>query len=258
MTSAHDREILDQFTRQANPFADKYEHSKSSAIEQLVRAACVDASCRVLDVACGPGLLAQPLAHVAREVIGCDFTPAMLARAERDRRVDNLRYERADARALPYPDASFERVVTRFSFHHFDDKRAVMRELVRVCKPGGRVLVSDAVPAPHQRDAYDELETLRDPSHTSACTLDELVALFRERGLEPDVELYQLPMELEAQLAASFPRPGDDAKIRAILRRDADDGVDRTSMNAHWRDGALHFAYPCAIVVSAVHSSACG
>jgi ubiquinone/menaquinone biosynthesis C-methylase UbiE len=244
----HDQEILDQFTRQANPFADQPAHSTREAIERIVRAAQLDSSCRVLDVACGPGLLSQPLAREAKEVIGCDFTPAMLERAERDREVDNLRYERADVRALPYPDASFDRVVTRFSFHHFEDKPQAMRELVRVCKPGGLVLVSDVVPDADKRAAYDALETLRDPSHTSAWTLDELVALFD--GLrETRVERYTLPTALETQLAASFPRPGDGEKIRALMRRDAEDGVDRTSMHAHFEHGAIHFAYPCAIVL---------
>jgi SAM-dependent methyltransferase len=251
--NAHDTEILDQFSKQANPFADKPEHARESVLAQIIACAEVLPTHHVLDVACGPGLLTAALARVAASVVGSDVTPAMLERAERDRQragLDNLRYERCDARRLTYADQTFDRVLTRFSFHHFEDPAEVLSELVRVCRPGGLVTVIDVAPHPDKLAAYDEVESLRDPSHTHACSLPRLERLFAEAGLAPHkLERFELPMSLERQLAASFPRAGDDERVRALFRADADAGSNRLDMSAHYRDGALHFSYPCAIVV---------
>lgn len=251
--SAHDAQILDQFSKQANPFADKAEHARESVLALIIACAEVAKTHRVLDVACGPGLLTAALARAAESVVGCDVTPAMLERAERDRRgagLDNLRYEHGDARRLPYAEQTFDRVLTRFSFHHFENPAEVLTELVRVCRPGGLVTVIDVAPDADKLVAYDEVETLRDPSHTHACPLPRLERLFADAGLSAHkVERFELAMSLENQLAASFPRPGDDARIRALFRADAEAGADRLGMRARYDGGALHFSYPCAIVV---------
>src|SRR5476649_2210627 len=87
----------------------------------------------------------------------------------------NLTWIVGDAQPLLFPDASFSRVITRYSFHHFTDPKGVFAEMVRVCRPGGRITVVDVFTnSPEQADAYDRLEKLRDPSHTHAMQLTEL------------------------------------------------------------------------------------
>ena len=252
--SDHDRLILDQFTRQADPFADLAAHSAASSMRLVLAASGVGADDEVLDVACGPGLLTCALARVARRAVGVDVVPAMLERARKEQQragLDNLAWQAGDARALPFADASFDRVVTRFSFHHLVDPAQALGEMVRVCRPGGIVTVVDAAPAAQARAAYDEWETLRDPSHARALTLAELEALFDSAGLtRRPSERFRLDMELEAQLAASFPQPGDGDRLRARFREDIARDVDRPDLGAHLRDGAVWLAYPCAIVTA--------
>src|SRR5262245_41056251 len=133
------RLILDQFTRQAVPFAEMPAHSNDEANRLLVEMAGVGPADTVLDVACGPGLVACPLAEVARHVTGIDLTPAMIEQAQARQRakgLTNLTWLVGDAVPLPFPDAAFSVVVTRYSFHHFLDPRAVLAEMVRVCRPG--------------------------------------------------------------------------------------------------------------------------
>ena len=73
------------------------------------------------------------------EVVGSDFSEGMLARArEKDAAI---RWERADARALPYPDAGFDAATVGFGARNFGDLEAGLREMVRVVRPGGRVVV---------------------------------------------------------------------------------------------------------------------
>jgi SAM-dependent methyltransferase len=248
----HRRLILDQFTRQAVPFAQMPAHSNEESVRLLIDLARIGPEDDVLDVACGPGLVACPLAQVARHVTGLDLTPAMVEQARARQRslgLTNLTWMVGDALPLPFPDAAFSAVVTRYSLHHFLDPRAVLAEMVRVCRPGGRVAVIDVFTrGPEQAEAYNRVEKLRDPSHVRALPLGELTGLSCDMGLR-DVKtaFYKLEVALETLLAASFPGPGDADRIRRAFAEDV--GVDRLGVGAHCRGGAIHFAFPIVVIV---------
>src|SRR4051812_16034494 len=154
--------ILDQFTRQAVPFSEMHARDDAEIHDLLIRTAGITPDDEVLDVACGPGLVACEVAKVARHVIGLDLTPAMIEQARERQQslgLNNLTWVQGDAQPLPFPDATFPRVVTRYSFHHFTDTKGVFAEMVRVCKPGGRVTVCDVFTnSVEQADLYDRLE----------------------------------------------------------------------------------------------------
>lgn len=156
MTSHRDV-ILDQFTRQATPFATAPGIKDEAALALVVEFSGVGPTDTVLDVACGPGILVCAFARVARHVTGIDITPAMLDRAralQRDHGLTNVTWQQGDVSPLPYPDASFTVVVSRYAFHHFLDPRAALAEMARVCAPGGTVVVVDAAPAPEKVAAF--------------------------------------------------------------------------------------------------------
>jgi ubiquinone/menaquinone biosynthesis C-methylase UbiE len=246
------RLILDQFTRQAVPFAEMRAHSNDEANRLLIDLAEIGPEDTVLDVACGPGLVACTLAEVARHVTGLDLTPAMIEQAQvrqNAKGLTNLSWLIGDAVPLPFPDAGFSVVVTRYSFHHFLDPRSVLAEMVRVCQPGGRVAVIDVfTSSPEQAAAYNRVEKLRDPSHVQALSLEELTGLGHDAGLHNlKTAFFKLEVELEALLAASFPGPGDGDRIRQTFADDL--GVNRLGLGAHRRDWAIHFAFPILILV---------
>jgi ubiquinone/menaquinone biosynthesis C-methylase UbiE len=205
----------------------------------------------VLDVACGPGLVACEFAPHARHVTGVDITPEMIRQAEerqKSKGLANLSWRVGDAAPLPFPDAQFSIVVTRYSFHHFLHPGAVLTQMLRVCKPGGVVMVVDVVLPPEKVDAYDHLEKLRDPSHVHALTYPEMAALIQASGLtEVRTAQYIIESEVEKQLAASFPNPGDADKVRALF--EADLGHDNMGVGAYRRDGEIHFAFPILITM---------
>ena len=96
------------------------------------------------------------------------MTPAMLERAGKlaaDKRLANVGWRQGDVYSLPYDDGSFTIVTTRFSCHHFLDPAAVLCEMVRVCVPGGRVVVVDdyASEDPAKAAAFNRLEKLATP-----------------------------------------------------------------------------------------------
>lgn len=240
--------ILDQFTRQAMPFSEMHARDDAEIHQLLIDTAHITPADEVLDVACGPGLVACEVAKVARHVTGIDLTPAMIEQARRRQQslgLANLTWVRGDAQPLPFADASFCRVVTRYSFHHFTDSKGVFAEMVRVCKPGGRVTVCDVfTTSAGQAELYDRLEQHRDPSHTHALQLAEFDALFA--GLKDlQKEFYRYPVKVDELLSRSFPGPGGAEAFRQMV--DADVGVDRIGIAAA-RDGGLRFSFPVAIV----------
>lgn len=246
----HNERILSQFTLQAVPFAQAPSHSAEDSLRLLLETAEVRSSDEVLDIACGPGIVSCAFAGSARKVTGMDLVPAMIDQArllQADKGLANVEWRLGDATQLPFPDGSFDLVVTRYSFHHLMDPAAVLREMIRVCRPGGRVVVNDVTPEPEKGAAYDEMETLRDPSHARAVPLSELLGMGRRMGLaELGQAFYRLDTSVDALLSASFPNPGDAEKLRELIRSDV--GIDRLSIQAYERDGALRFGFPCSIV----------
>jgi ubiquinone/menaquinone biosynthesis C-methylase UbiE len=239
--------ILDQFTRQAAPFAQMHARDDAGIHRLLIETADIGGEDEVLDVACGPGMVACEVAMVARHVTGVDLTRAMIEQAETRQRslgLANLTWAVGDAQPLAFPEAAFDRVITRYTFHHFTDPFGVFAEMVRVCRPGGRVTVCDVfTTSPDQGEAYDRLERYRDPSHTHALQLAEMEALFSALG---DVrrEFYKYPVQIKDLLSRAFPKPGGAEAFRRTI--DADVGVNLLGIDAS-REGGLRFAFPVVI-----------
>lgn len=177
-----------EFARQADAMAEAPAFRGESALERIARATAATRDDAVLDVACGPGILAARLAADAGSVVGVDLVPTMLERARREcraRGVENARFLEAEAESLPFPDAAFSAVVSRLALHHLPDPQAALREMARVTRPGGRVVIADLRGAddPDEAALHDALETLRDPSHVHVLPRGELRRATAAAGL---------------------------------------------------------------------------
>ena len=258
--AAHNSLIRDQFTRQATPFSTAAPIADASALRLIVEAAAAGPDDRVLDVACGGGIVVCAFAPRVKHATGIDMTAAMLERARHlaaENGIANVTWHEGDVAQLPYPNGAFTIVVTRFAMHHFPDPGAVFREMVRVCappglkKPGGRVVVVDTYASsdPAKASEFNRLEKLRDPSHARSLALAELKDLFAAAGLaQPRASFYELRDTVENLLARSFPNPGDDRKIIDLFTASIAD--DRLGIPVS-RDGdKLEYAYPVAILAA--------
>src|ERR1044071_4201473 len=99
--------ILDQFTRQALPFASAPAIRNREALERIVRMAEAGPTDTSLDIACGPGLLVCAFAHVVQHATGIDLTPAMLDRARREQQeqgLQNITWWQGAVLDLPFPN----------------------------------------------------------------------------------------------------------------------------------------------------------
>jgi ubiquinone/menaquinone biosynthesis C-methylase UbiE len=248
----HRSRILDQFTRQAVPFAQARAIRNQEALDRIVKMAEAGPDDTSLDVACGPGLLACAFARVVRHTVGIDLTPAMLDQARKtqaEQGLQNLTWHQGDVYALPFPEAHFSIVSSRFAFHHLEQPQAALKEMHRVCKPGGRVVVADMCPAPEKAGALNSEERLRDPSHVRAMPLAELRDLFAQAGLpDPRVTTYRLEGELEDLLSRSFPNEGDADRIRQIFRDSLRD--DALDLATRQENGKIFFAFPVAVLAA--------
>jgi len=251
---SHRDAILDQFTRQAVPFSTAPGIKDEQALRLLVEKSGAGPDDTVLDVACGGGLVVCAFARVVRHATGIDLTPAMIERAralQAEQGLANVSWRLGDVAPLPFPDGAFTIVTSRFAFHHFLDPAAVLREMKRVCAPGGRVVVADtdASADPAKAAEFNRMEKLRDPSHVRAMPRAELEGLFGQVGLSaPEWTPYRLEGEIEGLLSRSFPLPGDADKIRALFAASIED--DRLGIPIR-RDGAeIRYAYPVAVLVS--------
>lgn len=96
----------------------------------------------VLECACGTGLLSGVIAAQCSSLTATDFSEKMLRRARKKfKSCGNITFEAANILRLPYPDGRFDAVVAANVIHLLDDPNAALRELDRVCRPGGRLII---------------------------------------------------------------------------------------------------------------------
>jgi 2-polyprenyl-3-methyl-5-hydroxy-6-metoxy-1,4-benzoquinol methylase len=106
---------------------------------------------RMLDVACGAGQIAVPAARAGVRVTGVDIASNLIEQAQTRANAEGLeaRFDEGDAEMLPYPDASFDLVVSLIGAMFAPRPELVAAELLRVCRPGGRIVMANWTPAGH-------------------------------------------------------------------------------------------------------------
>jgi ubiquinone/menaquinone biosynthesis C-methylase UbiE len=234
-----------EFTKQAERFSRSPSMRQKGGLEILPPLAGVKPAHRVLDLACGPGFVALEFAKHTREVVGVDLTAEMLKKARalaRREGFKNVAFRRADVRRLPFPDGSFDLVVTRASFHHFPEPDRVLKEMARVLKRNGRILISDNTSknVPEKSRLQNTLEKLRDPSHVEMLPLKKWRKLFKAADLRivKERKLVQ-PRDVEDWMALTQTPPNVKRTIRLLLKQSM--RGDMTGQNVRLIDGRIVF-----------------
>ena len=248
----HRHLIIDQFTKQAVPFAKKSSQFIAEVFGKIQILVHPTENDIVLDVASGTGSLAVEFAKICRQVTGIDITPAMIEQAKNLQKLSNLeniKWDMGDiTKTFPYPSNSFSIVITKFSFHHLLNPLSVLIEMNRVCTIGGKIVVVDPTPPPDKSIQYNQLEQLRDPSHVKALTVSEFEDLFLRVGI-PILkrEFYRMKIELEDQLQTSFPDPSNIDKIRRLFIEDTKNNT--LGLESRFEGNDIYFSYPNSIFV---------
>jgi SAM-dependent methyltransferase len=186
----------------------------------------LDATMILLDVACGAGHAAEVVAAQVRQVVGLDLTRPLLdlGAARLDAAgVGNVLLQEGDAASLPFVGNSFDLVFCRSAVHHFPRPERVVAEMARVCRPGGRVVVSDmTAPSPAERQAFDNLHRRMDPSHVGALLERELMELLTSHV--GTVTFTETAGPIALPIDHILTEAGDRAAVLGALRAELDGG----------------------------------
>ncbi|WP_115720291.1 class I SAM-dependent methyltransferase [Gallaecimonas mangrovi] len=221
----HNAVVSRQFSPQAEAYLQSATHASGKDLALLAAAVGQQPQARVLDMGCGGGHVSFTLAPQVAEVVACDLSSDMLAvvAAEAQKRqLTNIVTTASAAEALPFADASFDVVATRYSCHHWQDMAAGIKEMNRVLKPGGLGIFVDVVsPGKPLLDTWlQSIELLRDPSHVQ----DASPAIWQQRlqaaGFTVTEEhAFKLPLNFAAWVARMQTPELQVAAIRALQRQ---------------------------------------
>jgi len=218
----------------------------AAAIEPFVRLLGAPLPDRVLDLACGPGIVSAAVARAGTRVVGLDATREMVEAAAARCREEGLEAEFREGRAeaLPFPAESFSGATTRLSMHHLPEPALALAELRRVLAPGGALVVGDIVAAddPAEARLHDALETLRDPSHVRLLPEAELAQSLRTAGFRVEAtEAWDNPKTF-SEWAAIVAEARSLGPVREVMHALASAGV-RAGIDLRAEGDEIHFVH---------------
>ncbi|MCW5771418.1 MAG: methyltransferase domain-containing protein [Rhodospirillaceae bacterium] len=219
---SHEELVGGQFGVRAEAYLTSAVHAAGADLDALAALAHGRAEARVLDLGCGGGHVAFKVAPSVREVVAYDLSPEMLgvvARAARERGHGNLATRQGVVESLPFPDASFDLVLSRFSAHHWRNAEAALREAARVLTPGGVLGIVDSISpgTPLLDTYYQAIEVLRDVSHVRNYSRAEWEGMLARAGfLAGETRQFRLRLDFQTWIERiGTPKVQADA-IRAL------------------------------------------
>lgn len=226
----HDQVVDAQFGPRAQAYVQSAVHAAGEDLEALEALVRRLRPARALDLGCGGGHVAYRLAQHAGAVVACDLSAEMLAAVRETaaaRGLSNLTTELAAAERLPFEDAAFDFVASRFSAHHWRDLHAGLAEARRVAKAGASAVFIDAVaPGRPLLDTHlQAVELLRDTSHVRDYTPGEWAAAVERAGFDvTTVRRHRLRMDF-ATWTERMDTPAVQAEAVRALQRQASEEV---------------------------------
>lgn len=223
--TTHDALVAAQFGPRARAYIDSADHAKGADLERLAAIVAARPGGRVLDLGCGGGHVSFTVASHAREVVAYDLSIEMLSAVRgvaAERGLNAIRTERGTAEIMPFEDASFDFVITRYSAHHWFDVAAGLAQMRRVVKPGGLAVVMDSVsPGVSLLDGFlHGVEVLRDPSHVRNYSPLEWGDALRTAGFRPAAPvLSRLRLDFSAWIARIGTPETEARAIRALQKQ---------------------------------------
>ncbi len=189
VSKSHKAVVQKQFTKTADAFTQWAVRDSKEVLAEKVEFVKPQPTDLALDVACGPGGFVLALAPRVSLARGIDLTEELLRRAhyaQVELNILNAAFDRGDAEQLPYPNTVFDLVICQCSLHHMPKPALVLKEMVRVMKPEGRMAIIDTLSpeSDSKFELHNRIESTRDPSHTFALRLTTFLEIFEELGLE--------------------------------------------------------------------------
>lgn len=224
------KQIREEFNRQAERMAKAPAFHAKTILDWFVTAVAASPPGKILDLACGPGIVAEAVAPNASELVGVDLSPEMLRLAKLRvamAGLANSRFIMAPADHLPFDDGTYDMVVTRLSLHHFPVVSSVLAEVRRVLSPRGILILADihSSDEPGEAELHNALEQLRDPTHVRMLSRSELRREIESAGFEISSEdNWEQPRQFE-EWAKVVDDPIRTNSLFVVMRSFARQGV---------------------------------
>ena len=246
MKPANLEAIQHSFTMQAPNFEGKtVNFSKEEYLNYTISRVAPEGQDSVLEAAAGTCACGRSFAPLVQSVVCLDATPAMLQIGKQEAEkshLNNMTFVKGYAEELPFLNDSFSIVFSRLAFHHFTNVNVTFSEMVRVLKPGGKLVLLDMEAADEKmRQTEDEIETLRDPSHVKNMSKNEMLELFAAHGLRIEqCETTEIQQKLNNWLALTRTPEPIQQKITERMRSELA-GEEKTGFSPYVENGNICF-----------------
>lgn len=244
-------EVKKSFEKQAEKFAS-YHMSKAEYTDYLIKCVHASGNEHALEVAAGTCICGRALAPYVKDITCLDLTEAMLKKGEELAELNDIRnisFVLANAMNLAYEDETFDLVITRLSLHHFTEPEKLFREMQRVLKIGGKLVIWDMESTSEDlRDVDDEIEKMRDPSHTRILSKEEFEELYRNSFNLIHEEMTLVPVNLQNWMDLTDTPTDIQRKIIERMNVDLSGGA-KTGFNPYIKDEQIWFDHRWLLLV---------
>jgi len=212
------------YAPRAEDYVTSQVHAAGEDLDQIESMLREQGASRLLDLGCGGGHVSYRAAAFAEQVVAADVTAPMLdvvAKTASARGLANISTQLAAAENLPFDDASFDVVISRFSTHHWQDMEAGLREARRVLAANGRAMFIDSIapPAPVLDTHLQAVELLRDASHIRNYNLAEWMGALARAGFAvTSITPRRLRMDFDSWIARTRTPAHHAAAIRSLQK----------------------------------------
>lgn len=203
MSKDHTAVVTDQFGPRSQAYVESSVHAQGEDLDAVTTIVERIAPTRALDLGSGGGHVTYRMALHAQSVVALDISAGMLAAViatAQSKGLTNIETVQAPVEQLPFGDATFDFLATRFSAHHWRNFEAGLRQARRVVQPGATALFIDVfAPRSALLDTHlQAIELLRDGSHVRNYTVDEwIAALARADFSLQAIRTWKLRMDFE-------------------------------------------------------------
>lgn len=187
------RDVQDEYDRLAGDYDSRWAHYIAESTRETVQRLVLAPEDRLLDVGCGTGVLLERVRAEwpTARAVGVDLSFGMLGRA-RERGIEAVSLVRGDVGALPFSASCFDVVVSNSALHYWPDASAALREVTRVLRPGGRLVITDWCGDFLTCRALGGFLRLTGRAHERSYRSDECVALLEDAGYTVTLQRFKI------------------------------------------------------------------
>lgn len=242
----HIDKIISEFTKQPKTFNEyQKDFSKAEFTDWAINNIGFTGTEKVLEVAAGTCAFGRSVAPYVSSVMELDATKAMLEIGMKEagrEKIPNQEFIEGLAENVPFDDETFDCVISRLAFHHFEAIQKPFEEMMRVVKTGGKIAIIDMEARPENlRKIADYYEKLRDPSHVKCISAREFKELAEKTNTKVQFcQTIAMPVSLDAWMDLTNVSDSIREILREAMINDLNGGRE-TGFNPYMKDEKIYF-----------------